>query len=232
MTRLMLALVLLTPALAAAQQPAVRDEPVVVTAGQGIVEAVPDRAWITITAESRGSNPREAQRRNTELMTPVQDKLRAAGIPAEAIRTIGYDLQQEWDFVNNRRVSKGYVARNTIDVRIDVVDRVGELLEIAVGTGATSVGGIRFDLKDRSRLEREALRLAVADARARADAAASGAGRTIDRVLRIEEHGVSEPPVMMARATFSKEAGQADSPPISAGQIELRAQVTLTAVLK
>jgi uncharacterized protein YggE len=224
--------VLLTPALAAAQQTPVRDEPLVVTSGEGIVQAVPDRAWITITAESRGSNPREAQRRNTEAMTPVQDKLRAAGIPAEAIRTVGYDLQQEWDFVNNRRVSKGYVARNTIDVRVDAIDRVGELLELAVGTGATSVGGIRFDLKDRSKLEREALRLAVADARARADAAAAGAGRSIDRVMRIEEHGVSGPPILMARASFAKEASQADSPPISAGQMELRAQVTLTAVLK
>ena len=228
----MLACVLLTPALASAQQAAVREEPLVVTSGEGIVQAVPDRAWITITAESRGSNPREAQRRNTEAMAPVQDKLRAAGIPADAIRTVGYDLQQEWDFVNNRRVSRGYVARNTIDVRVDAIDRVGELLELAVGTGATSVGGIRFDLKDRGKLEREALRLAVADARARADAAASGAGRSIDRVLRIEEHGVSGPPIMMARATFSKEAAQADSPPISAGQMELRAQVTLTAVLK
>lgn len=232
MTRWMLAFVLLTPAFAVAQQTAVREEPLVVTSGEGIVQAVPDRAWITITAESRGSNPREAQRRNTEAMTPVQDKLRAAGIPAEAIRTVGYDLQQEWDFVNNRRVSRGYVARNTIDVRVDAIDRVGELLELAVGTGATSVGGIRFDLKDRAKLEREALRLAVADARARADAAASGAGRSIERVLRIEEHGVSGPPIMMARATFSKEASQADSPPISAGQMELRAQVTLTAVLK
>ena len=234
MTRLILAFALLMPALAAAQQqPALRDEPLVVTSGEGIVQAVPDRAWITITAESRGSNPREAQRRNSELMAPVQEKLRAAGIPADAIRTVGYDLQQEWDFVNNRRISRGYVARNTIEVRVDAIERVGELLEIAVGTGATSVGGIRFDLKDRAKLEREALRLAAADARARAEAAAAGAGRSVDRVIRLEEHGVTGPPIVMSRMAMApREAAQADSPPISAGQMELRAQVTLTAVLK
>ena len=147
---------------------------------------MPDRAWITISAESRAGNPREAQRRNVEAMTPVIDKLRAAGIPADAIRTVGYDLQQEWDFVNNKRVSRGYVARNTIDVRVDTIDRVGELLEMAVGSGATSVGGIRFDLKDRAKLEREALRLAVVEARADADAAAAAAGLAIARVLRID----------------------------------------------
>lgn len=233
MTRLMLALLLLTPALATAQQAAVREEPLVVTSGEGIVQAVPDRAWITITAESRGSNPREAQRRNAELMTPVQEKLRAAGVPADAIRTVGYDLQQEWDYVKDRRVSRGFVARNTIDVRVDAIDRVGELLEIAVGTGATSVGGIRFDLKDRAKLEREALRLAVSDARAKADAAAAGAGRSVDRILRIEEHGVQSP-IPLPRPMMREVAQMAasDAPPISAGQMELRAQVTVTAVLK
>ena len=234
MIRLLLALVLLMPSATFAQQPAAREEALVVIAGEGIVQAVPDRAWITIAAESRGSNPREAQRRNAEAMTPVQEKLRAAGVPADAIRTIGYDLQQEWDYVNNRRVSRGYVARNTIDVRVDAIDRVGELLEIAVGTGATSVGGIRFDLKDRPKLEREALRMAVADARAKAEAAAAGAGRGIARILRIEEHGVQSP-VPMPRPMMREVAQMAaasDAPPISAGQMELRAQVTVTAVLK
>jgi uncharacterized protein YggE len=226
------ALVLLTPAVAAAQQQP-PPEPTVVTSGEGTVQAVPDRAWVQITAESRAGNPRDAQKRNADLMNPVIEKLKAAGIPAEAIRTVGYDLQQEWDFVNNRRVSRGYVARNTIEVRIDAVDRVGEILEIAVGTGATAVSGIRFDLKDREKLEREALRLAVANARGRAEAAAAGAGRTVERILRIEEHGViSRPPVpFMAREVAAAQANDAP-PPISAGQMEIQSRVTLTAVLK
>lgn len=234
MTRFILAVLLLLPVLASAQQPppSTHEDPVVVTAGEAVMQVVPDRAWITITAESRGSNPREAQRRSAEAMTPVQEKLRAAGITADAIRTVGYDLQQEWDLVNDRRVSRGYVARNTIEVRVDAIDRVGELLELAVGSGATSVGGIRFDLKDRAKLEREALRQAVADARAKADAAAAGAGMTVGRVQRIDTQGVSGPPVVMARMAMSREAAQSDAPPISAGQIELRAQVTLTSVLK
>lgn len=207
--------------------------PVVVTSGEGVVQAAPDRAFVTLTAESRASNPREAQRRNTELMKPVQDKLRAAGIPADAIRTTHYDLQQEWDYVNNRRVSRGYVARNSVEVRVDAIDKLGEILDIAVSAGATSVGDIRFDLKDRAKLERDALRLAVADARARAEAAAAGAGQSIARVVRIEEHGViapPQPPMPMMRAA-TKEEAQSDVP-IAAGQMELRARVTLTSELK
>jgi len=216
-----------------AQPPQTPAEPVVVASGQGVVFAVPDRAWITVSAESRAPSPREAQRLNAEAMRPVQDKLRAAGIPADAIRTIAYDVQYEWDFVNNKRVGRGYVARNTIDVRVDSIDRVGEFLEIAVGAGATALGGIRFDLKDQAKLEREALRLAVLDARAKADAAAAGAGRNVDRILRVEEGGVEVPPMPVRMMRQAAQASAVDlAPPISAGQIEIRARATVTVTLK
>ena len=234
-TRIATVLLFLAAAPARAQQPAASPaEPHVVTTGEGIVQAVPDRAWITISAESRASNPREAQRRNADAMAPVQAKLKSAGVGADAIRTVAYDVQYEWDFVNGKRVGRGYVARNTIEVRVDNVERVGEYMEIAVGSGATALGGIRFDLKYRAKLEREALRLAVADARGKADAAATGAGRTVERILRIEEGPESDGPVPVPR--MMREAVQLDAaaavPPISAGQTEIRARVTLTAVIK
>ncbi|HEY9463353.1 MAG TPA: SIMPL domain-containing protein [Vicinamibacterales bacterium] len=226
----------LLPALtsaAAAQQPSTPPEPTVVASGQGVVFAVPDRAWITVSAESRAPSPREAQRLNAEAMKPVQDKLRAAGIATEAIRTIAYDVQYEWDFVNGKRVGRGYVARNSIEVRVDAIDRVGELLEIAAGAGATALGGIRFDLKDQGKLEREALRLAVLDARAKADAAAAGAGRSVATIMRVEEQGVEVPPMPVRMMRQAAQANAVDvTPPISAGQMEIRARATVTAVLK
>jgi uncharacterized protein YggE len=229
-----LAVMVLLPVVVSGQQAVAPSmESTVVASGQGVVYAVPDRAWITVGAESRASSPREAQRLNAEAMRPVQDKLKAAGVPAEAIRTVAYDVQYEWDFVNGKRVGRGYVARNTIEVRIDAVDRVGEYLEIAVGSGATSLGGMRFDIKDQAKLEREALRLAVADARAKAEAAAAGAGRAIDRILRIEEQGIITPPMPIPMARQNLQVAAADAaPPISTGQTEIRARATVTAILK
>ena len=232
MRTILVTAMLLMSVAASAQEPRAAIVPTVVTSGEGLVQAVPDRAWVTITAESRAPNPREAQKRNADAMAPVQQKLRAAGLPADAIRTVAYDLQQEWDYVQNRRVSRGFVARNTIDVRVDAIDRVGEYLEIAVSSGATSVGGIRFDLKDRSSLEREALRLAVADARTKAEAAASGANGRLVRIIRVEEQGVVSRPPMPYMAVREAAAQANDAPVISAGQLELRANVTLTAELQ
>jgi len=220
-------LILLAPTWALAQTDGT--ESVVVTTGEGVVHAVPDRAWITIGAESRAQSPAEAQRRNAEAMRPVQEKLRSAGVAPEAIRTIGYDLQYEWDYQDGRRVGRGYVARNTIEVRVDAIDRVGEYLEIAVGSGATTLGGIRFDLKDRASLEQQALRLAVADAMAKARAVAEAANATVGRLVRIDERGGASPPMPMP---MLRQAAEAAAPPIATGELEVRAGVALTVALE
>jgi uncharacterized protein YggE len=218
---------------AAPQSPSLAEPPSVVTVGEGVVKLAPDRAWITVAAESRARSARDAQRANTEAMTAVLGKLKGLGFPPDAIRTSGYDVQPEFDFVNGRQTLRGYVARNSVEVRVDDVTIAGEVLEVAVGAGATSIGGLRFDLKDRAGAEREALRKAVADARVRAEAAAAGAGMRLDRVLRIEEQRASpiEPRPMLARQSMVANAEMA-APPVAPGEIEVRSTVTLTSAIK
>lgn len=232
---LILLTTLTTPILLRAQTPATQpQEPVVVMSGEGLVKAAPDQAWVTLAAESRSKNPKEAQSANAKAMASVQEKLTAAGIPKDAVRTLSYDLQLESDWINGRQVPRGYVARNLIEVRLDDIARVGEVIDLAVTNGANSVHGVRFDLKNRAALEREALKRATADARLRAEAAAAGAGRVIDRVIRIEEPGRGPYPVPapMAMTRAAMAADQKIDVPIVAGEIEIRTQVVITATLK
>jgi uncharacterized protein len=206
--------------------------PTIVTTGEANVRRAPDQAFVTIAVETRARAPRDAQQQNAEAMTAVQQRVARAGIPADAVRTTGYAIQQEFDFANGRRTPRGYVARNGIEVRLDAVERVGVLLDAMVDAGATTVSGVRFDLKDRAGAEREALRLAVMDARARADAIASGAGRSVDRVLRITDtpqpRFVRPQAMMLDRAS----ASPPEQTPIEAGMIDVHVQVELTAVMK
>jgi hypothetical protein len=222
----------LFPSFPAAQTTA-SAEPVVVVSGEGLVKAAPDQAWATFAVESRSKNPKDAQAQNAKAMTSVHEKLVASGIPKEAIRTLSYDLNLESDWVNGRQVPRGYVARNTIEVRLDDITRVGEIIDIAITNGANSVHNVRFDLKLRESLEREALKRATADARARAEAAAAGAGATIGRVVRIEEpgRGFPSPPVPMMREMAMQDS-RAATTPVVAGEIEIRSVVVLTATLK
>jgi len=207
---------------------------VIVTTGEGVVKRAPDRAWVTIAAESRARTAQEAQRLNTDAMTAVVEKIKASGIPADAIQTTGYNLQPEFDYANGKQTLRGYVARNQVQVRVDPLSKTGDVIAAAVGTGATNVSGVRFDLKDRGAVEREAVTLAVRDARSRTDAIAAGASVQILRVLRIEElrdGDIGQPRPIMGMAMMRSEAAQA-AVPIEAGEIEVRARVTLTVAIR
>lgn len=206
--------------------------PTVVVRGEGEVRAAPDVAFVTIGAEFRAATPKEAQGLSAKAMAAVHQRLIAAGVPKDAIRTLSYDLQPQFDFSSGKQVARGYQARNVIEVRLDDIQTVGEMLELAVAAGGTSVQGVRFDLKQRAVLEREALTRAVADARARAEAAAKGAGAAVVAVLRIEEGGVSVRPMEAPMFRMAADTVAASAPPIAAGDTVIHASVTLTATIK
>src|SRR3954469_17255106 len=213
-----------------AQQPIPPATPVIVTSGEGVVKRAPDRAFVAIAAESRARTAPEAQKLNTDAMTAVLEKIKSLGVAAEAIQTTAYTLQPDYEYQNGRQNIRGYVARNQVDVRVDALPKLGDIMASAVGTGATNVSGVRFDLKDREAAESEALRIAVRDARRRADAAASGAGVRVVQVVRIDEQRDTEivrpMPMAMARTAGSEMVQTAV--PVESGQIEVRAHVTLT----
>jgi uncharacterized protein len=224
---LLLALMLLAaPGFGQDRTPA---EPVIVVTGEASVRRAADVAFVTVAAETRAKSPRDAQRANAELMTAIQKQLAGMGIAHDAVRTLGVRLDQEFDNANGRRTPRGFLARNAVEVRVDDVGRTGEVADGAVSAGATSIDGIRFDLKDRAAAERESLRLAVADARGRAEAAAAGAGRTLDRIVRIEENGTARPVRTMAMPRMAETAAVT---PIESGPIEITSQVTLTVAIK
>lgn len=223
---------MLVPAASAVAQTQANDLPTVVTVGEGVVKRAPDQAWVTIAAESRARTPGEAQKLNADAMSAVLQKLKGVGLPADAIQTAAYELRPEFDYANNRQTLRGYVARNAVEVRVDELQKVGQVLDLAVGAGATSVSGIRFDLKDRAGAEQMALQRAVTDARAQANTAAQAAGLKVERVVRIEVHrqGPIPPPrPMMMR---SEMAMQSAEPPIAPGELEIKATVTMTAVIR
>jgi len=206
--------------------------PVLTTSGEAVIRVEPDRAYAAFAAESRAATATQAQQAEAKAMTAMREQVGKAGIPDTAVRTLAYDLQLEFDYVGGKQAPRGYVARHTIEVRVDDIAKLGDLVGRVVESGAASVSGIRFDVKARDDLEREALRKAVEDARARADAAAAGAGTSVAGVIRIDEQRTFDHPQprMMGRAMAAEMTTAAS--PIAGGEIEIRGVVTLTTALK
>ena len=183
----------------------------------------PDRAFITLAIEARDSQPKVAQLAVAKASKTAMQALEGARLGPNALRTLSYSLQEEYDWQDRKRTLRGYVARNTIEVRIDEVTRVGEVLGIAVSTGVTSVSGLRFDTSEREQLERQALQQAVSQARAFAVAAAAGGGVTLGAILEIQQEGGFTPGPRVAYARSMAGDAKGAAPPIEAGDIEIRA---------
>lgn len=206
---------------------------VVVTQGEATLKRVPDRAWLTMATETRDPQAPEARRLSAEGMTALQAAVKGAGLTDDAIRTTGYSLVPDMEWKNGRGIVRGYLVRNQIEVRIDDLDKLSAVIDAVNASKSTtvSVTGPRFGLKDATSVQAEALRMAVASAVERARAMASGAGRMIGQVVRIEESNLAQPmppqPVMMRMSAES-----ATPTPIEPGEIEVHAVVTVTSELR
>ena len=225
-----IAVVLLSLSIAtsAAAQPV--EPPQIVVTGEGVVKATPDQAWVSIGAETRSKNSKDAQQRNAEAMTAVIQKIMSFGIQKEAIKTTAIDLQMEFDYANGKQTPRGYVARNTVEARVDELPKLGDVLDAVVNSGATNLHGVRFDVKQRDQLEAAALQMAVKNASAKAQAIAQGSNRAVDRILKIEEVSSGGGPVPMMRQMATARADTVT--PVEAGELEIRAQVRLVVAIK
>jgi uncharacterized protein YggE len=235
MRRTLVAAVLLSVLFAApalAQQGAgMPGAPSISTEGRASIKVTPDVAWVTVTAESRALKTADAQKQNAIAMDSVRAALKQAGVPEDAAKTRSYSVEPEMQYTNGKAKVVGYIARQSLEVRIDDLARLGTVIDAAGGSGATSISGIRYDVKDRSAIERKLLGDAVKDGMQRVTALAVGAGAELLRIWRIDEQRLSD---NNPQPMYRMAAQAAPAPPtlISPEEIEIRAQVSLTVLLK
>ncbi len=220
--------------------------PVIVSNGEAVLKRTADRAFLTLAAEVRDGKAANARKKSAEGMTEIRAAIISAGVPDSAIRTTGYSLQPEYDYSGGRPNVRNYVVRNQVEIRIDEIDKLADVIDAAnlPKNIAVTIGSPRYELKDREAAELEATRLAVQNAMARARALAAGAGQTLGPVQRIEQGSVH---LVMPQPMYRTQMGVAGvargggatmaepappETPITPGDLEIRANVTVTVAIK
>lgn len=202
------------------------DRPSLTVTGQGMVEAVPDLATVSLGVTTQGDSAAAAMAANSAALSAVMDRLAASGIEARDIQTSNLSLSPNWvhgaDGSEPPRIA-GYVAANQVSVRVRDLARLGEVLDAAIADGANTLNGIAFGMQDDAALLDEARAAAVQDARARAQTLAGAAGVQLKRIVSITEAGGIAPPLPMYRM----EATLASDVPVAQGEIGITASVTL-----
>jgi len=197
--------------------------PMITVTGEGVIEAVPDVATLTIGVTTQGVTAAEALASNTAALNAVLARLTAAGIAPRDLQTSNLSLNPNWTGYDSAAPTiSGYVASNMLTVRVRALDSIGAVLDAAVADGANTLNGLTFGLADPTPALNEARKEAVADARAKAELLAAAAGVELGRILSISEAYANTAPMPMFKAEAS-----AGAVPVVGGELGLTAAVTV-----
>ena len=149
--------------------------PTVAVVGQATEEVKPDVATVSLSVEAEKPTAAEASNENARRAEAVIAALKAAGVDAKDIATVGLSLYPVWNASQNQpRVVSAYQAANRFAVRVQPIEKVGALIAQAAQSGA-EYQGVGFDVSDREARENALRTKAVENAARRAELYARGA---------------------------------------------------------
>ncbi len=191
----------------------------VVTTGTGSASAAPDQGSFSFTVTTQAKTATAAVQANTAAMRAVDAALKQAGIATADLQTTQVSLVERRS--ENGQDVVGYTATSSVLAQLRNLARTGAVVDAAVAAGADSFSGPSLTIGDSAKLYRDALKAAVADARAKAQTLAAAAGLTLGRVTNVTEGGSQPQPVFSA----AKQDGGVEIEP---GTQEIQASVTVS----
>jgi uncharacterized protein YggE len=141
--------------------------------GRAIIEKAPDIVNVTVGVTKRSATPTAALDQNSDVARKIVDFSKNFGIQEQDIRTASVNLSQEYKLVREpdgttRQEPDGYIATNSVRVRLRDLSRVGDYMRQVLDQGATNIGALQFGLSDPETAADEAGTRAVNDAFRRA----------------------------------------------------------------
>ena len=194
--------------------------PTISVSGEGLVEAQPDRATISVGVVTREKNPSAVQAANARAASNVINSIVALGVERKNISTGNYNFNPVYRHADNgKRILDGYEATNSVTVIVDDLNLVGKIIDTALSHGANQVNSLNFGLRDKKIYQDEALRLA------QVAAAALGKNILSVRNVSINSSSVSSPRnYKMSRAMAMEDATEFETP-IESGTLTCSASV-------
>lgn len=195
--------------------------------GLGQVEAPPDMAVVTIGVTHEEAQAALAMGKVSTAMAAVLEDLRAIGISGPDLQTRNLQMNPVW---SNRvpqdnappRIT-GYAASNTLSIRVNDLDRLGQVLDAVLANGANRFNGLRFGIKDTETLRAKARTEAVKNAMDKAQQLATAAELNLGEVISISEGQTGTRPVPVIREAMASGAGDA----VAAGEMTVSVAVNM-----
>ncbi|MCC6589998.1 MAG: SIMPL domain-containing protein [Bryobacterales bacterium] len=197
--------------------------------GDGVASSAPDSVKVNVGLTTQADTAQASAEQNAAKMTTILTALRQLLGSSAEIRTVTFSINPVYRPATNPPVLTGYSTTNIVEVTVGNATTAGRVIDTATQAGANVVQGLRFALRDTTPLLLQALRLATQRARATAETIASGLGSRVGSVVSVEQGIV---PSAAARSDVGAGATASVPTPVEAGQVEVRAYVTIEVELQ
>jgi uncharacterized protein len=187
----------------------------ITVSGEGELFQVPDTAEFTFTILEEAKTSAEVQKIATDKANEAIKALVDSGIEEKDIKTIGYNLYPKYEYKVNtvcitfpcerNQEQVGFELSQSVSVKVQDLDKAGEMLELVTSKGVSSVSGLTFTIADEDGIQAEVRKLAIDDARAKAEKLADDLGVTLVRIIGFSEGGYE--PMMYERAVAMDATG-------------------------
>ena len=202
----------------------------VIASGSASVAAAPDFARVQMAVTARAVSVDDARNAVNARISAFLEFAETMDIDERHIDTTGLQIypvyEQQRPGRNQEPEIRGYSVQRNIRLRLDDLDRLGELFEGATAAGINSISPPALDTTRRNELHRAVLQQATEDARQNAEASIQGLGVRLGtvRTLRTSSQGGGMAVAFAARGMVMAEAAQS----YQAADIQITAQVEAT----
>lgn len=201
--------------------------------GEGTVSVKPDIATVMVGVQSQGATVKAVQDNLNTAINAVSEAVKKIGIHSNDIKTSNYNVNPNYDYNNGAQRIIGYQASSTLTIKVRNIETVNSIVDAATAAGANTIGGITFDVDDKTKAENEARTLAVADAKAKAELAAKTTGFTLGKIINYQEStGNNRIYPMYAKSDTVMEAGVGAPTTLETGSTDIILTVTLSYEVK
>lgn len=200
----------------------------ITVSGTGAAMAAPDVAYISAGVTTQAATAKAASDANSTTMAAVIAAIKAAGVASKDIQTANFSINPVYSQTKDNTGTStitAYRVDNAVTATVGVVGDAAKVLDAAVTAGANSDVSIRFDIKDATALQEQALTAAIQQASGKAGAIATATGVKLTGVYSVTEQSAGGPVPVASKALA---AAASPSVPVEQGQLSVNASVLVT----
>lgn len=203
-------------------------------------EAVPNMAKITLSVETSDKDITKVSEANKQAannsIQAVKKLLDSQN--GETVKTLAFNVNPEYRYKDGQRIFVQYTARNSYEVKIKDISKLGKIISAALSNGANVVSNLSYELDTNEEACNKLIRTASGLARTKADNAANALGTSVAGVkhanIQCSTNEFHQPRYNMSLKSAGNAMAMEDAAavPTEGGTIKFRATVDASFFVK